>query len=206
MGLGITFRDRNLSMSTTTISTPWRGSSHDHGIRIGRETSAAVPGGDGEWSVEWVLRRKGSLASRQVPWLCASMGLLALGLAASWGLNGAAKAMSFAWIDVLAIAAATLLYVRHAADREWIALRGNELTVEHTSGSRIRRVAFQPAWVRVEPAHGDRSLIELSGQGRRIVVGRFVRPELRYQLAEELRWALRRWQQRAGAAAVRTGS
>jgi len=48
--------------------------------------------------------------------------------------------------------------------------------------------------VRVEPELGDRSLIELSGQGRRIAVGRFVRPELRRQLADELRWALRRWQ------------
>jgi uncharacterized membrane protein len=44
----------------------------------------------------------------------------------------------------------------------------------------------------VEPEHGDGSLIELSGQGQRIVVGRFVRPELRRQLADELRWALRR--------------
>ena len=71
------------------------------------------------------------------------------------------------------------------------------LTVELASGNRLRRVAFQPHWVRVEPRSGDRSLIELSGQGQRVAVGRFVRPELRRQLAEELRWALRRWQQRS---------
>jgi uncharacterized membrane protein len=40
--------------------------------------------------------------------------------------------------------------------------------------------------------HGDRSLIELSGEGRRIAVGRFVRPESRRALADELRAALRR--------------
>ena len=68
------------------------------------------------------------------------------------------------------------------------------MTVEHAHGPRTVTVEFEPAWVRVEPETGDRSLIELSGQGRRIAVGRFVRPELRRQLAEELRWALRRWQ------------
>lgn len=38
----------------------------------------------------------------------------------------------------------------------------------------------------------DGSLIELSGQGRSIAVGRFVRPELRRGLADELGAALRR--------------
>ena len=54
------------------------------------------------------------------------------------------------------------------------------------------RVEFAPAWVRVEPAAGERSLIELSGEGQRVEVGRFVRPELRRALADELRAALRR--------------
>jgi uncharacterized membrane protein len=45
--------------------------------------------------------------------------------------------------------------------------------------------------VRVEPKDDDRSLIELSGQGRRVQVGRFLRPELRPALAKEIRQALR---------------
>jgi len=45
--------------------------------------------------------------------------------------------------------------------------------------------------VRVEPKSGDQSLIELSGQGQTIEVGRFVRPELRHVLAREIRKALR---------------
>ena len=69
-----------------------------------------------------------------------------------------------------------------------------ELRVHPPSGKRDQ--PFAPAFVRVEPRSGDRSLIELSGQGRRITVGRYVRPELRRQLADELRWALRRWQGR----------
>jgi uncharacterized membrane protein len=43
----------------------------------------------------------------------------------------------------------------------------------------------------VEPAVDDRSLIEVSGQGRRVIVGRYLRPELRPQLAREIRKALR---------------
>jgi len=168
-----------------------------------RETLAgpsADPGSSepAQRSVEWVLKRGGSMAPRQRLWLFAMLCALSPGIAGMVWLLGVTMVLPFAGI-ALAVGAATLLYARHAADSEWIALRGDELTVEHASGKRIERVAFQPAWVRVEPEHGDRSLIELSGQGRRIAVGRFVRPELRSQLAEELRWALRRWQQRAGA-------
>jgi uncharacterized membrane protein len=43
----------------------------------------------------------------------------------------------------------------------------------------------------VEPAVDDRSLIEVSGQGQRVIVGRYVRPELRPVLAREIRRALR---------------
>jgi len=45
--------------------------------------------------------------------------------------------------------------------------------------------------VRVEPVHGEGSLVEITGQGRRIRVGRYLRPELRMALARELRQAVR---------------
>jgi uncharacterized membrane protein len=44
----------------------------------------------------------------------------------------------------------------------------------------------------VEPSAGQGSLIEISGQGSSIKVGRFVRPELRAELASDMRRALRR--------------
>ena len=79
------------------------------------------------------------------------------------------------------------------ADRERVVLRpGRAHASSARCGRRTDQVEFAPAWVRVEPAHGDRSLIELSGEGKRIAVGRFVRPELRRALADELRAALRR--------------
>jgi uncharacterized membrane protein len=184
-------------MSTTTTITAWRVPPSCRGYHFGRETGGT--GAGMPWSVEWDLRRNNSLAQRQMLWTLAALGLLALGIAAAFWHQGAPLVMPFAGIELLALAAATAIHLRHANDHEHIALGDGGLTVEHASGRRVERVAFQPIWVRVEPRHGDRSLIELSGQGRRIAVGRFVRPELRLQLADELRRALRRWQQRAAS-------
>lgn len=188
-------------MLTSITSPAWRASSHRVQFRFGRESGAAwadAAQARAPWSVEWAFKRGNSLAPRQVLWFYASLCVLSLGLASVFWLRGATMVMPFAWLELLLVGVALLVYARHTADGERIALRGDRLTVENTSGSRVERVAFQPAWVRVEPRHGDRSLIDLSGQGQRISVGRFVRPESRVQLAEELRWALRRWQQRAG--------
>jgi uncharacterized membrane protein len=39
--------------------------------------------------------------------------------------------------------------------------------------------------------HGEGSLVEITGQGHRMRVGRYLRPDLRTALARELRQALR---------------
>ena len=159
-------------------------------LRFGHESVSA--GG----SVQWLLKRNCSLAPRQLLAFYASLCVLSLVIAGLFWMRGATLVMPFAGVELLAVGSALLLYARHAADREVIRLRPGRLTVRRVHGPHVEQVEFVPAWVRVEPESGDRSLIELSGQGRRISVGRFVRPELRRQLAEELRWALRRWQNR----------
>lgn len=83
------------------------------------------------------------------------------------------------------------MYGRHAADGERISLQGSRLVVEQETAGKLKRAEFDRNWVRVEPKTGDRSLITLSGQGRSIDVGRYVRPELRPALASEIRMALR---------------
>jgi uncharacterized membrane protein len=149
---------------------------------------------DGDRSVQWLLQRKGSSTSRQMRVFVASLCGLSLGIGMLLWRLGAMLTIPFAWLGLLAVGAALLLFARHATDREDIRLQPGRLTVEHVFGRRVERVEFAPAWVRIEPRHGDRSLVEISGEGHRIVVGRYVRPELRRQLADELRWALRRWQ------------
>jgi uncharacterized membrane protein len=159
-------------------------------FRFGREAEEAT---GGDRSVVWLLKRNCSMSPRQLLGFYGVLSLLSLGIAGGFWVHGATLVMPFAWIEVLAVGLALWMYARHAADVERINLRGGQLTVELAFGSRTDRVDFKPEWVRVEPEHGDGSLIELSGQGKRVVIGRFVRPEMRRQLAEELRWALRRW-------------
>ena len=157
-------------------------------LRFGAETDAGDP------AVQWLLKRNCSATPRQMLGFYASLCGLSLLIGTFFWVQGATLVMPFAWLELLAVGAALVVYTRHATDSERIRLQRGRLMVEHVSGGRIERAEFAPAWVRVEPEHGDRSLIELSGQGQHISVGRFVRPEQRRQLADELRWTLRRWQ------------
>ena len=125
-----------------------------------------------------------------------------LGIGGGFWVFGATLVLPFAGAELVALGAALWFSARHAADAEDIRLGQHQLTVSLFSGKRMERVQFQRAWVRIEPTHGDRSLIELSGQGRRVVVGRFVRPERRRQLADQMRWAVRYWQPTSAPGAV----
>lgn len=157
------------------------------GLRFGR--SVPGPGGAAMPSMQWVLRRNCSMAPRLVLLLYLALSAVCLSIGSVFWWMGATLVLPFAWLEVLALGAALWVYARHAADSERIRLEGGVLIVERDSGGRTERVDFRPERVRVEPERADGSLIELSGQGRRVVVGRFVRPEFRRQLADELRRA-----------------
>ena len=106
-------------------------------------------------------------------------------------LQGAKMIMPFAWAELTVVGIAFLVYARHAADGERLVLQGEQLVVEQTHAGKVSRSEFKREMVRVEPHIDDRSLIELSAQGRRVQIGRHIRPELRPHLARELRMALR---------------
>lgn len=106
-------------------------------------------------------------------------------------MQGAKLVMPFAWLELIAVGSAFLVYARHASDAEKIVLKDGRLVVELESGGRTERAEFNREWVRVEPKNGDGSLIEVSGQGRSVEVGRHLRPELRPALAREIRFAVR---------------
>ncbi len=150
------------------------------------------PAGADDNSVQWLLRRNCSMTPLQLVAFYLSLCAWSLAIAGAFWSRGATFVMPFATIEMLAIGAALFVYARHAGDRERVLLKPGRLTVECTLGRHTDHVEFAPAWVRVEPAHGDRSLIEISGEGKRVAIGRFVRPELRRALADELRAALRR--------------
>ncbi len=150
------------------------------------------PRGDGQsQAVQWLLRRNCSVTPAQLVRLYLSLCVVSLGIATLFWFQGARMIMPFAWLELLAVGAAFIVYARHARDGEKITLAGPRLVVELDHGGRTERAEFSREWVRVEPRSGDGSLIEVSGQGRRVVVGRHVRPELRPALAREIRYALR---------------
>ena len=106
-------------------------------------------------------------------------------------LQGAVFVLGFAWLEVMVVGLAFFMYARHAADGEWISIEGSRIVVECETAGRRQRAEFDRQWVRIEPIADDRSLIEVSGRGRSVAVGRFVRPEHRLILAQEIRRALR---------------
>lgn len=141
--------------------------------------------------IQWQLRRNCSVTPAQLGWFYLSLCTLSLAIGLFFYLQGAVWVLAFAGLEVALVGLAFLAYARHATDGEWISLQGANLVVECESAGRRERAEFARHWVRVEPKCGEHSLIELSGQGRSIEVGRFVRPELRQVLAREIRKALR---------------
>ncbi len=143
-------------------------------------------------ALQWVMKRNCSLSPAQM--MSVYMGLCAVSLFIAMGFfaQGAQLILAFAGLELLLVGVALLVYARHAADRETITLAGRQVQVELVDGRAVSRADFCADWLAVEPAAGQGSLIELSAQGQRIQVGRFVRPEQRAALAQDIRRALRR--------------
>lgn len=139
----------------------------------------------------WRLARNCSLTPGQL--FGAYLGLCTVSLAIALGFSwhGASPVLAFAGIELLLVGAALLVYARHATDHEQITLEDGALAVQHQHGGQTDQCRFRAARVRVEPLSSDRSLIELTGDGQSSRVGRYLRPELRQPLAQELRRALR---------------
>lgn len=142
-------------------------------------------------NVHWFLKRNCSITPGQLGWLYASLCVVSLGIGLVFWVRGARLILPFAWLELAAVGLAFVVYARHATDGERIALEEERLVVELENGGAVERAEFARHQVRVEPQASDRSLIEVSGPGRSVRVGRYVRPELRAALAREIRMALR---------------
>ena len=142
-------------------------------------------------SVSWRLRRNCSVTPAQLLWVYLMLCGVSLTIGLFFWFQGAPFVIGFTGLELLLVGWAFVVYARHATDGEWISLQGASLVVERETAGRRERAEFERQWVRVEPKAGEHSLIELSGRGRKMEVGRFVRPELRHALAGEIRQALR---------------
>lgn len=178
-------------MSLSSLSTAWPSarSGPSSAWTFGRERSSHA---DGAPVLEWLQRRNCSITPRQLLGFYLSLCLISLCIALFFLMQGAPFVLLFAGIELAAVGVALLVFARHAGDRETLTLAGRSLSVEQRVGSRVARTDFTAEWLSVEPAAGQGSLVQLSGEGRSVRVGRFLRPELRPAFARELRRALRR--------------
>lgn len=160
---------------------------------FGREvTGQNGSDGAGPPTLEWLLKRNCSISPRQLGGVYLSLCCVSLVIALFFLWQGAPFVLAFAGLELLVVGVALLVFARHVGDRELLRLSGRSLSVEQRSGSRVLHTAFTAEWLTVEPAGGQGSLVQLSGEGRTIRIGRFLRPELRPAFARELRLALRR--------------
>lgn len=141
---------------------------------------------------QWHLVRNCSITPRQLAGLYASLSVISVGIGAGFWLQGATLVAPFAVLELVVVGLAFLIYARHAADGERVRLEHGRLEVEVERAGSVSRTVFQQPWVRVQAPLTASSLIEVSGQGQTVLLGRHVRPELRAALAQELVSALRK--------------
>jgi uncharacterized membrane protein len=141
-----------------------------------------------------VLRRGSAITPRQLVGVYLSLCLVSLLIALGLWWQGAPEVLGFVGVELILVGVALRFYARHAADRETVTLAERAVQVEQQFGPQVERASFRAEWLSIEPAQAQGSLVELAGEGRRMLIGRFVRPEQRAALAQEMRRALRRAQ------------
>jgi uncharacterized membrane protein len=178
-------------MTATVAFPPW--SRADVAMPTAWRFAKVVEGSEAQAAprLEWLLRRNCSMSPARLFGVYLSLCTVSLVIALAFAWQGASPVLAFAGIELVLVGIALLVYARHASDHERITLAGDRLAVVHQRGGQVDERLFRAAWVRVEPLTSDRSLIELTGDGQSSRVGRYLRPELRQSLAQELRSALR---------------
>jgi uncharacterized membrane protein len=140
---------------------------------------------------EFVLKRNCSLSPQGLMAVFGSLVVLALSFGVVFAVLGAWLILPFAGLELLALAAAFLVYGAHATDCERIRLAGEVLTVEVVEGRAVREVNFPAAQVRIRVEEARRARrIYLVHQGRELEVGRFLGAHGRAGFERDLRAAL----------------
>lgn len=139
----------------------------------------------------WLIRRNCSVSPAQLGWVFGWLSMVSLAVAAFFWSMGAILVLPFTALELVALAAAFLVYARHATDRESIRLQGGRLVVEQELAGKTRRSEFCCFAVQIDARLSGDRLIDVRGGGNAVQVGRFLRSDLRPALANEMRRALR---------------
>lgn len=142
-------------------------------------------------TLQWSFRRNCSLTPRQLAATYALLSAISLAVAGFFWSIGVRLILPFTALELTAVAVAFVVYARHAANRERIALDRHHLVVEQERAGQVSRVVFNRQWARVADRPSRGALIEICEGPRRVRCGHHVRPDLREQVAREIRMALR---------------
>jgi uncharacterized membrane protein len=154
---------------------------------------------------ERVLSPHRSLPAGGFHLLMGLLGLLRLAVGIGFVSVGAWPVIGFFGLDVVLVYLAFRLSYRSARQSETLRLAGDAFTVERVSVRGERRSwRFQPFWLRVfieeRPDASNRLLI--ASHGRSLVIGDFVPPATRRDLAAAITEALGRWRKSFNPAVV----
>ena len=145
---------------------------------------------------ERVLLPPRSLPPRGFRLLMLLLGLVSLAASIGFVSIGAWPVCGFFGLDVAALYLAFRLSYRSARRREVLRLAGDDFTVERVSIYGERRMwRFQPFWLRIvlEERADESNRLFVASHGRSLVIGDFLAPATRRELAATLRAALARW-------------
>ena len=141
---------------------------------------------------DWLMKRNCSLSPRQVGRFYISILLVSVVIALIFAWKGAWLILGFAFLEMVVLGAALLVYARHAADYERVTLAQGVLVVESASANRIDRHELNARWVRVELETSPRAELVLRSGRLAVPVGRYLNPGGRRRFAQELSWWLQR--------------
>jgi uncharacterized membrane protein len=145
---------------------------------------------------ERVLLPHRSLPSRNFRLLMGLLGLISLAAGVGFVSIGAWPVIGFFGLDVALVYLAFRLNYRSARQSETLRLAGDAFTVERVGVRGERRIwQFQAFWLRVilEECPDSSNRLIVASHGRSLVIGDFVAPAIRRELAVTIRQALGRW-------------
>ncbi len=147
---------------------------------------------------EAILYPHRSLLPRHAARVVGVVALVAFGLGVLFAHQGAWPVAGFFGLDVALVYTAFAVNARDGAVFETIRLTDRDLVVErHGCDSVPLRWRFQPFWLRVvmdDPPRRD-SRLTLTSHGRTLVIGAFLTPRERLEVADALRAALAEWRE-----------
>ena len=154
---------------------------------------------------ERVLLPHRSLPPRGFHLLMLILFLISVAVGIGFVSIGAWPICGFFGLDVALVYVAFRLNYRAARQREILRLADEAFTVERVGIRGERRIwHFQPFWLRVvlEERPGRANRLFVTSHGRSLVIGDFVPPPMRHELASAIRDALRRWREALNPAAA----